>query len=620
MTAIRPPRQRTLSKSDFTLARTCEAKLYFREARYPDNREFDPYLVMLAQGGYMVEALAKARYADGIQLEYGSDFEGDAALTLEYLQRDNVTLFEGTLHSARRLARADIIVKQGDTIRLIEVKAKSFDSQEHLASLADGNKGVFVTRRGISAKWDKYLADITYQTLLLERMLPGVTVEPFLCLVDKSKRSDVNDIPELFKVERKRDRHGVERIHTARFTGDVALLPELDLVTEVPVGYVVDMMRDGVEAEAARFEQLLDSPREEFTATIGHVCRECEFRIADLERNGFRECWGELADASPHMLELFSIGTLKADGGVSMAESLASLGKSSLFDIPEERLVRKDGTVGPVATRQRRQIACARTGEFWISDQLQDVLREVQYPAHYVDFEVSRLALPYHAGMRPYGQVAFQWSSHSVAAPGAVPRHGEWLNTEHSWPNERFVRSLRAEIGDEGSVLTWSRFEEFTLNEAIRDLAQFGLMDKELAEWVADVVGRRMVDMCVWAREHFHHPGMGGRTSIKAVLDSLWKSDAQMRTQFEGWTSLTASAEEDPYAALPAIEINGIVQDVREGTGAIRAYEAMMYGVEKTDEKAKAEWGRLLRQYCQLDSLSMVLIFEHLGRRRALRS
>ena len=29
-------------------------------------------------------------------------------------------------------------------------------------------------------------------------------------------------------------------------------------------------------------------------------------------------------------------------------------------------------------------------------------------------------ALPYHAGMRPYGLVAFQWSCHTVAAPGAA--------------------------------------------------------------------------------------------------------------------------------------------------------------------------------------------------------
>jgi hypothetical protein len=62
---------RTLSKSDFKLARGCDAKLFFRENGYPDNRDMNPYLALLAEGGYMVEALAKAKYVDGVQLEYG---------------------------------------------------------------------------------------------------------------------------------------------------------------------------------------------------------------------------------------------------------------------------------------------------------------------------------------------------------------------------------------------------------------------------------------------------------------------------------------------------------------------------------------------------------------------
>ena len=72
-----------------------------------------------------------------------------------------------------------------------------------------------------------------------------------------------------------------------------------------------------------------------------------------------------------------------------------------------------------------------------------------------------------------------------------------------------------------------------------------------------------------------------------------------------------ASEAKDPYHALPALEINGVAQDVREGTRAIRAYEAMMYGVEKSDAAAKQAWGDLLKQYCKLDTLSMVLIFEY---------
>jgi hypothetical protein len=40
----------------------------------------------------------------------------------------------------------------------------------------------------------------------------------------------------------------------------------------------------------------------------------------------------------------------------------------------------------------------------------------------------------------------------------------------------------------------------------------------------------------------------------------------------------------------------------------------MMYGVELGNADAKAAWAQLLRQYCELDTLSMVLIFEHLKR------
>jgi hypothetical protein len=75
---------------------------------------------------------------------------------------------------------------------------------------------------------------------------------------------------------------------------------------------------------------------------------------------------------------------------------------------------------------------------------------------------------------------------------------------------------------------------------------------------------------------------------------------------------------EDPYHALPSLLINGVEQDVREGTGAVRAYEAMMYGVERTDELARSAWRELLLQYCKLDTLSMVLVFEHWRRATGL--
>jgi hypothetical protein len=241
----------------------------------------------------------------------------------------------------------------------------------------------------------------------------------------------------------------------------------------------------------------------------------------------------------------------------------------------------------------------------------------LQAPLHFIDFETSRLALPYHQGMRPYGLVTFQWSCHSVDRPAATPRHAEWLNNSDLWPNQLFAEALRETLGDEGTVLTWSHFEETTLKQIVGDLGRFGRNEPELAEWIRDVFERRRVDLHEWARNEYYHPGMRGRTSIKVVLDALWKSDEAMRQQFESWTGLHADATEDPYAALPPIEINGTAQEVHEGTGAMRAYQEMMYGVDKQDARARDNWASLLKQYCALDTLSMVLILEHWRRATA---
>ena len=126
-----------------------------------------------------------------------------------------------------------------------------------------------------------------------------------------------------------------------------------------------------------------------------------------------------------------------------------------------------------------------------------------------------------------------------------------------------------------------------------------------------DVIARRIVDIHEWAKSDYFHPGMGGRTGIKFVLDAVWPSDAEMRRQFEQWTGLTADASSDPYASLPPVEIAGVLQNVHEGTGAMRAYQEMMYGAQRHDPEVRERWARLLRQYCHLDTLSMVLIVEH---------
>jgi hypothetical protein len=608
---------RTLSKSDFKLARGCDAKLFFRENAYPDNRDMNPYLALLAEGGYMVEALAKAKYVDGVQLEYGRGVADDYQRTSDQLGRDQVTLFEATLLVGRQQARVDILEKKGTTVRLLEVKSKSFDGAEHASLIAAGKGGCMRSSRkpyGILSKWSEKLEDITFQVLLLEKVLPDVVIKPFLVLVDTSKIAMLDNVPGLFELVSRTSPDGAVRLLTARYTGTREQLADLDLVTEVDVSAEVAMLRNDIEDAAALFESRLDAPLSVHSVGLerGSKCTQCEFRVGEgAAKDGFAECWGALAEPRPHMLELFSIGTCKAADKTGLVDWMVRQQKASLFDIPEDCLVKVDGSIGPNAERQRRQIEFTRRGDVFLSTDLRRKIERLQGPLNFIDFETSRLALPYHKGMGPYGLVTFQWSCHTVSSYGKKPVHAEWLNDKDAWPNRSFAESLRQAIGDSGPVLTWSHFEATTLKQVIADLERFGHVVPELVEWMTDVFENRIVDMHEWARRDYYHPGMKGRTSIKVVLDALWKSDPAMRAQFNAWTAWPADDTRDPYACLPAVEIAGLLQDVHEGTGAMRAYQEMMYGADKNDPVSRAMWSGLLRRYCELDTMSMVLILEH---------
>jgi hypothetical protein len=143
-------------------------------------------------------------------------------------------------------------------------------------------------------------------------------------------------------------------------------------------------------------------------------------------------------------------------------------------------------------------------------------------------------------------------------------------------------------------------------------MREFEGADPQLRDWIGALTADdgRILDMHKLCVNGFFHPEMGGRTSIKVVLDALWKSDPRLRCRFEEITGAAHGARLGPYASLPSIEVNGIPQVVVEGTGAIRAYQAMMYGIERDNLTIRSEWKRVLLQYCALDTLAMVLIWE----------
>jgi len=263
------------------------------------------------------------------------------------------------------------------------------------------------------------------------------------------------------------------------------------------------------------------------------------------------------------------------------------------------------------------------------------------WPLRFVDFEACNVALPHHPQMRPYERVAFQWSCHTVHKNGTLT-HAEWINTDREFPNFSFARTLRQALGDFGTIYVWSAFEQTTLKNVLTQIEQWVDRDpreavrvaqiadvgelESLADWLNGLLGHedekgrrhshRIRDLHDLAFRYYFHPDMGGRTSIKVVLPAIWKADPVLRKHpwFTQYLKIGNDGQPlDPYQALEPLPFgdDGAGEEVvREGTGAIRAYQDLIFQIDPKPE-ARAALQHLLLQYCRLDTAAMVMIWMH---------
>lgn len=595
-----------LSKSDFKTARDCPSKLYYKKLRYPSSMDDDPYLVFLADGGYMVETMAKLLFPSGIEVGNWSDPDKAFHETVDHLNRGDVILFEPTVIHGDYLARVDILVKEGKLLKLIEVKSSSVDTSDpEQPNPFRGKRG------GISSGWRPYLEDVTFQAHVLSLAFPDYTVRPYLCVVDKARRATRDTTYDRFELTR--DPDGDSWAPEVSFSGDVQSLEKDHLLAILEVSAEVEELLPEVIEEAKRFALSLNGDRiERLPGELSSSCKGCEYRIANSpeEKNGFRECWGPYADASPHLLDLYQLH-LVGGRNHNFVEEMIDRGTASLLYVEEERLT------GAAAARQLQQIDCAASGKEWIDPALPGRLRELPSPFHFIDFEASRLAIPYHEGMRPYELAAFQWSCHRLDDFDAEIQHQEWLNSEEVFPNFAFARSLRDCIGDDGTVFTYSPYEISVLKEIRKQMDDYGEHDASLAEWLdwmTDKGNPRLVDLLLLAKDHYVHPDMKGSLSIKYLLPSVWIHNPSLQAMEEFSEYLGYDADGgllNPYDVLPSLPIGDSEEAVREGTGAMRAYQEMMFGLSSKDPRKRETLRTLLLQYCKLDTAAMVMIWKH---------
>ena len=145
------------------LALECPNKLYYtRKSEYANQQLEDPFLEALADGGFQVEELARLEYPEGTLIENNDwNYELLIEQTHALLQQENVVIFEAAFKYEKLFSRTDILVRRGNDIKLIEVKAKSFDP--------DDEQLLVGAREGLKSGWKPYLFDVAFQRYVIQK-------------------------------------------------------------------------------------------------------------------------------------------------------------------------------------------------------------------------------------------------------------------------------------------------------------------------------------------------------------------------------------------------------------------------------------------------------------------
>jgi CRISPR/Cas system-associated exonuclease Cas4 (RecB family) len=607
-----------ISKSMFKLFLDCPTKLKYRSQKYRSSSEEDEFLSFFADCGYMVEAIARALFPEGFVPE-AIGGESDAEATRRAIEVDECVLFEASFVDGDFSARVDILEKRDGQVNLIEIKSKSYSPEE------DKN---LLTSKGVAAKWRDYVYDIAFQVMVVEAAT-GLPVKPTLCLVDKSRVSGDEGTFRQVRLVSENEQLSWSAPR-AEFLGDPEKLRGdhclrfLD-VSEAVAAVKADVVLRATEAVICLNENRFPAP------PLGSHCKSCEYRLSDGSDDGFSQCWGGPGPTNGHVTDLYHASQL---GGKGVFGKLVERGARSIGDIPSSSVGSSS-----VGIRQAMQIKAFTSGQEVMDPMAMASLESLEFPLFFLDFETSRIPVPFHAGMTPFEQIPFQFSCHVVESLDAVElRHIEWINTDDDYPSGRFAASLRECLGDVGSVIVWSPHEQSALKDIARLNQRYRFMDDALANWVEQVHasrsdGGRFVDLMQICLNGYCHPAMAGSVSIKKVLPAIWSQSSVIRSH--PWFSRYVAFDEqgvliEPYDTLPSVEEvvarrgladpERVLEPMREvltslrvddGVAAMRAYQLMLYGRELLAPGMAELIRDLLSEYCALDTLAMVAIWKY---------
>ena len=677
-------KQKLFTKSAFKIALECPRRLYYAyDSKLYANQDLtDDFLKSLAEGGFQVGELAKVYY--GVKGDADIDVLGyDEAVekTKELFKNENINIAEAAFRYGNLFVRADIIEKKGNDITLIEVKAKSWKSGDD-----------FIKKKTIPTGIRPYIYDVAFQKYVVMKALKELypdrqfTVKARLMMADKSKVATVDGLNQMFRIYKNGDRSYAQADERAWTVAGV--VPENERVlTAFDVDQYCDMIIAGETGEQGKpdfmegmkFEQFVEVMSKHYCertiamTTLGTKCFKCPFHREpgdkDTLRDGYRECWKEMAKFTDDDFDKPLLKDLSGRHIGSMKGKILKNHKYFMDEITYDDLKKSNDPDAPKEDgldnyeRKWLQIAIATGKEDLLKDFKTDIMDGVyvdtdglrkemakwKFPLHFIDFETSRSALPFYKGLRPYEQIAFQFSHHKVemGADGEykVTHQTQYINAKKGFfPNFEFVRQLKKAVGeDEGTIFRYMEHENTVLNDIRRQLESSEEDDKdELIAFIKSITNdaeRTMVDIAKSVLKYYYHPSMKGSNSIKDVLPAILNSSELIKNKYSrpvyGTPEMPSlnlenkvwiEYEEDgktvknPYKLLPSVstyldisqeELDKMEREdddtVSNGGAALAAYGKLQF----SDTQMSKALEKALLCYCELDTLAMVFIWEY---------
>ena len=249
----------------------------------------------------------------------------------------------------------------------------------------------------------------------------------------------------------------------------------------------------------------------------------------------------------------------------SKLQQLVDMKIFDLREIPEHFEVSKN---------QQLQIQVTKNNEALIDeDKIRDIIQGLEYPIYFFDYESFSYAVPVQNGVIPYQQMVFQYSLHVLEEPNSELQHFEYLLKSKDESVERLVESLASNIDtSKGTAIVWhASFEKARNREMARMFPKYQVFFEELNDMVYDLEDIFMDKLYV-------HPDFMGRSSIKKILPVL--------------------APEYNYNEL----------EISNGKIATVKWHHMTDG--RFDKATTEQVYNDLLEYCKLDTLAMVSIFD----------